>query len=231
MSSARKPNARRPVSAAGTVRNGAKTEPGAYEELKGALDKLTERNSHSFDGVLGQPPTWVPFPLKDEFWTVRNRLLDECSPQQVATWMRACRALSSYPFEYAREIEALVYIKQIADLGERDGIEAYLGIGRCKVARAYTERPQTLAEIIDGHNQELQVARNRFGGLEKAKAKREKNAERDGAIRMEAQLLRAKGKSDRSIPTMLELRKKWMSPNGNPLSRRQIQRILKNQFR
>lgn len=232
MSSARKPNTGGGVlGAAKRVRNANKTKPGAYDELSRALDVLAKRNNHSFDGVLGQPPTWVPFPLRDEFWTVRNRLLDEYSPEQVATWMRACRTLSSYPFEYAREIEALVYIKQIADLGERDGIDAYLGIGRCRVARAYAERPQTPAEVIDGHEQESHVTKSQLGGIRAAKSKRETNAARDDELRKEAQRMRTQGKSDRNIPTMLERKKKWLNSNGDPLSQKQIARILKRQSR
>lgn len=190
------------------------------------LKKRAHRDRNPYDGVRGEPPKWLPSPLVDEFYAARDNLLPNHSAKQIARWMNACLMLGSYPFEYVREIEALVYIEQLVGLGESDGIDAYLGRGRYRVRRAYTEQAPKPDDVILHYDEELANTKRSSGGRNAAEAKRVVNAPRDNEIREEALRLRAKGISDRAIPTMLKDKKKWKNSKGNPLSRNQIERII-----
>jgi hypothetical protein len=183
--------------------------------MSSALDARAQLKQDSYDGVRGQPPGWLPAPLADEFFAARDNLLNDHSVNEVARWMDACQALGSYPFAYVKEIEALVYIKQIASLGESDGIDAYMGRGQYRVRRAFTERAPRPEDVIAGYNQDLTDRGRQLGGLNRGHA----NTERDRKLRDEAQRLSAQGKANRAIPAILARTAK--------LSHKQVKRILK----
>lgn len=104
--------------------------------VKEALDRLAEIENAPYDGVLGRLDGWMPRPLKAEFSVVRSFLLDKASADEVKKWMRGraqilkvttFQYLPYVPIEYEDKVDALNYIKAIVDLGQEDGIKAYLG--------------------------------------------------------------------------------------------------------
>jgi hypothetical protein len=111
------------------------------QAVRAALEALRERNAKPYDGLLGQLPDWVPPPLPHEFVAVRNRLLDSESIDKVQEWMRLwCSPTSGewmayVPPEYDRDIDSLVYIQRLVNLGPQAGIDAYLGKSGMEVVR------------------------------------------------------------------------------------------------
>lgn len=203
-------------------------QAGMLDALNAALDARAKLNEQPYDGVLGQPPEWMPAPLVSEFFAARDIVLRNHSSKQVLGWMRACRALARYSFEHVREVEALVYIRQLATLGKRKGIDAYLGRGRYRVLRAYAEQSASHRDqIIAEFEQNSMSSRRSIGGRVTADKKRKSNEDRDNKIREEAKRLRGKGKKDSNIPGILAKQAKWLNSGGGPLGDKQIGRILK----
>jgi hypothetical protein len=205
----------------------AEVDAGALRALNEILSRLAQLNRQPYDGILGLPPKWMPHPLVHEFCTVRDILLRDHSAQEIRKWMRACRNLGRFPFEYAREIEALIYIQQIAGLGKDDGIDAYLGRGSKKVDRAYAEHARSESQIIEGSKSSARS----IAASVTAEKKRQKNAGRNRKIRDAAETLRREGKTEREIPGILARRCVALAGAKPPkqlgeLGARQIKRII-----
>lgn len=108
-------------------------------DLKMAMRELEERDAAPYDGVLGRPPAWLPQALLDEFAVTRNRLLQTHTAEDVRNWMGSFREalnvdgsgwIGWWPPELQRDLGALVYVQYVAELGEKSGIQAYLGRGQ-----------------------------------------------------------------------------------------------------
>ncbi|MET0014475.1 MAG: hypothetical protein ABW088_12560 [Sedimenticola sp.] len=46
------------------------------DAIERSLDQLSERHRMTFDGVLGEPPKYIPEWAEQQFYSIRNRLLD-----------------------------------------------------------------------------------------------------------------------------------------------------------
>jgi hypothetical protein len=118
-------------------------KPGAKSAMDDALAALALRKAAKYNGLVGQLPDWVPRPLRYEFDAVRNRLLDFVSVKDLQYWMDLWRSPTDngwmyVPPEYDRDVDSLVYIQSIHDLGPEAGIDAYLGKGGMEVVRGMT---------------------------------------------------------------------------------------------
>ncbi len=127
----------------------------------GWLDSLAQGE---YDGIAGWPPSWVPAPLLHDFKLVRARLLTERNALDlVRGYIAAIRGnraridaagkiqqtmaaqgtepaalfigLDYIPAELHRDLETLLYIQDLASLGARAAIRAYLGEAAELVAR------------------------------------------------------------------------------------------------
>ena len=127
-----------------------KTAPqNMHGAVKTALDKTAAQKKHKYDGVLGMPPDWLPDPLKEEFLATRDYLLDaNFSTKEIKKFMetREKEFLGKgftfkpyFPHDIERDIDALIYIQKIVHLGEKKGIDAYLGESGNKVYRTIVE--------------------------------------------------------------------------------------------
>ncbi len=121
---------------------------GSLDNLKSALDRLTERNLAPYDGVMGMLPDWVPDPLKHEFDAQRSLLLDQYSHKDILGFMRARTEeltpgfgwSKCYSLEITDKLDALIYIKTIVGLGVDGGIKAYLGKSGARVYRGVVNK-------------------------------------------------------------------------------------------
>lgn len=134
------------------------TKEDGSSPVHAALVRLAKWDGAPYDGILGLPPKWIPRPLYLEFVHTRNFLLDAGNaPEQILAWIRSYRGTveatsfrSAYwPPEYERDIETLVYVQDLVNLGEVDGIEAYLGVGAYKVlrSRVVSQRNRTFSQL------------------------------------------------------------------------------------
>ncbi len=122
------------------------------------LEQLNNLMEGPYNGVTGSLPEWMPEPLKQEFHYTRIALLetkkfeeDATNPefkdltysgQDILKFMNSRKHFLSevswfpaIPEGMVDKIDALNYIKSIADLGKEKGIEAYLGKGGFAVLR------------------------------------------------------------------------------------------------
>jgi hypothetical protein len=123
-----------------SVAKGEPRTPGAKSVIDEAIATLEVRNAHPYDGINGRLPDWMPVPLSHEFNAIRNRLLDSVSMHDLQRWMDLWRSPTDdgwmyVPPEYDRDIDSLVYIQTIANLGPEAGVDAYLGNGGMEVVR------------------------------------------------------------------------------------------------
>jgi hypothetical protein len=114
---------------------------------------LEELAKVPYDGIVGWPPAWMPSPLVYEFKTIRARLLNDARTLwEFQAWKRILRVRKDMrclseatkqrqdltgnarywrqgfvPPELTRDLEALLYIQDLADLGDIEGLKAYLG--------------------------------------------------------------------------------------------------------
>jgi hypothetical protein len=135
------------------------------------LISISER---PFDGIVGELPTWMPSPLEYEFNSLRRQLLqDNRSLRKLRQQIREIRKgavasnqderllrLPSLSPEHQRDLLALIYIQDIASLGEKDGIKAYLGQSSTEVARGVflSERLREIARQPRQRNSPLRTA-------------------------------------------------------------------------
>jgi hypothetical protein len=110
--------------------------------VKAALDKLHKLNKEKYDGVKGVLPDWMPDPLKFEFNSTRDTLLDNYTHKNILKYLNAKKFInkesphwSSCPPEIEDKIDVLFYIYQLSKLGKKDGIQAYLGKSSTEVYR------------------------------------------------------------------------------------------------
>ena len=115
-----------------------------YDVISDAIDECARRSNSDYDGLLGSLPPWVPVPLKKEFEHVRNNLLDCYEEEGVKEFIQGrkelfketgIRSVKFTPPEIDDKLDALIYIQSIVDLGEENGIKAYLGEGGFEVTR------------------------------------------------------------------------------------------------
>lgn len=132
--------------------------------LRTEFEKREQRDAHDYDGIRGQLPDWAPAPLRDEFNTVRNRLLDLLESESIGLrnahrWMDTVRSLLSQkkkkfswteyvPPECEQDIIRLVQIQDIVNRGPQGGITAYLGKDARKLVdeMAFRERQSKAAK-------------------------------------------------------------------------------------
>ena len=151
-----------------------KPTPPVDVRLGAAIDEAMELvnglNAAPYDGVRGQTPAWVPKPLEVEFQQRREALLagpcETCetthTADEVFRWIAnyrnamrpiaGFRSVGMWPRAHERDIRDLVYIQDIASLGEAKGIKAYLGKGRYQVIRGRAvaqERRRQAAAVRD----------------------------------------------------------------------------------
>ncbi len=132
----------------------------AVEALSKALDRLDKIENAEYDGVQGSLPGWMPEPLKQEFHNTRMVLLETKKPlelrsldneatysaKDILTFMNSRLALTQkgsgglkwfgpIPDIFIDKVDALNYIKSLADLDEKEGINAYLGKSGASVYR------------------------------------------------------------------------------------------------
>lgn len=112
-----------------------------------SLDKLIDadmnllewRNSQPYDGVLGQLEVWVPKAIKDEFCSIRNRLLDAMNYKElvkvkiIRQWIdenysrqnlqegEVYRGTATPP-KFWREVSYLAVIQTANSLDETEGL-------------------------------------------------------------------------------------------------------------
>jgi hypothetical protein len=107
-----------------------------------------------YNGVIGEPPEWLPNPLQEEFYATRNFLLREYKPEIILQHMERRRNLldfqsvgstSSYPINRESNLDSLLYIQKIIKLDKAEGINAYLGESGQEVVRGivHDERQTT----------------------------------------------------------------------------------------
>jgi hypothetical protein len=160
-------NSKEPATASDAINaEGEAPNPDAKSAINDALARFEARNAPQYDGLNGQLPDWMPPPLKHEFNAVRDRLLDSESIDDVQNWMGLWRSPTAdgwmyVPPEYDRDIDSLVYIQSIVNLGPEAGIDAYLGKGGMEVVRG-TEVVRDLARV--DYNREV-AKRPRPDGL------------------------------------------------------------------
>ena len=127
----------------GKSRAKAKPESSLRQAIREAIVRIQKRDSAPYDGVRGLLPDWMPEPLRQEFHSHRGYLLDHYPHQDVLTYIEAVKELFNpetfrkpfYPIEDHLRLTALIYIKNLADLGPENGIAAYLGKGAFEVHR------------------------------------------------------------------------------------------------
>ena len=153
------------------------------EEIKDKLnqsfdnqEKLNnELNSMTYDGVCGKLPEWIPDPLRQEFTAHRRNLLKHFSIDDIRIFLERRQELFAeedppkdeespeigyVPEEIEHQIDALLYIKRLASLGESIGLEAYLGKGGVKVYRRVVNREA--GKLKKGHEGDLKRAIRRI---------------------------------------------------------------------
>lgn len=110
------------------------------------------RDSQPYDGVLGLLLEWVPDDRKDEFYKIRNNLLDTTlhgkrgSVEKIIRWISDYRELQNLqegevwrgfiPLEICRDISYLAIIQNAISLGEKKGLPLLAGADSISGARS-----------------------------------------------------------------------------------------------
>lgn len=116
-------------------------EDDVLDNLMDADIKLLEwRDSQPYDGVLGQVDNWVPDEIKDEFRSIRNKLLDAMNYKElvkvkiIRQWIDEFykkeklqedgiyRRSIVIPPKFRRDVSYLALIQTANSLGEPDGL-------------------------------------------------------------------------------------------------------------
>jgi len=128
-----------------------------WDKAKEKAEVLMKQLEGKYNGVIGRPPKWLPNPLQEEFHATRNFLLREYKPKIILQYMESRKKLldfqglgsvSSYPINRESNLDSLLYIQKIIELGKTEGIKAYLGESGQEVVRAivHVERQKDLAK-------------------------------------------------------------------------------------
>ncbi len=104
------------------------------------INLLKWRDSQPYDGVLGQVDNWVPDEIKDEFCSIRNKLLDAMNYKEpvkvkkIREWIDEFykkeklqgdgiyRRSIVIPPKFRRDVSYLALIQTANSLGEPDGL-------------------------------------------------------------------------------------------------------------
>jgi len=114
-------------------------------ELEELLSKINARTLSKFitekpyDGLRGTLPSWMPNPLKEEFDKVITYLLKDYDAEDIKNFMEQ-KKLLYFKLTYSRsgyippkihsELDALIYIQQIYEMGPKEGVDEYNKRGR-----------------------------------------------------------------------------------------------------
>jgi hypothetical protein len=117
-----------------------------------------------YNGVIGEPPEWLPDYLKEQFISIRSELLNKYSPEQILQYMQAQEetlnvsgAISNptYPFKINSLLDSLIDIKNISNMGKDKGLEACFGKESQKTFQSNTQsniakkpRPNILRMLV-----------------------------------------------------------------------------------
>ena len=116
------------------------------DKLIGAaeMNVLEWRDSQPYDGVLGQLAEWVPDEIKDEFYKIRNKLLnamnykEQVKVKKIRQWIDEYHARQNLqkdvaygggttPPQFMRDVSYLAVIQSANSLGETDGLPMLVG--------------------------------------------------------------------------------------------------------
>lgn len=126
------------------------------QAVEAGLAERARRKAALYDGLLGSLPYWVPNPLQREFYTTRDDIIDRYGQEDAKHYLDARRELFATtgfrwvpptPPEAADKLDALNYIRSIVELGETEGIRAYLGENGLDSVRRLLLRDQRLYEL------------------------------------------------------------------------------------
>ena len=100
------------------------------------LRDLRVISGSEFHWISENPPGWLPIPLSEEFKWSGNYLRQKCKPEDLIRYFKIREKLYNSDIRYAHQgvpadfvdkIDALIYIRNICELGKENGIKAYLG--------------------------------------------------------------------------------------------------------
>lgn len=122
--------------------------PKLLKAIEKQLKRVRKRQKAKYNGVVGSLPEWVPSPLKYEFEAVRDILLDKYDHEDLHRYMngrkrmfteKGFRWLPYYPENIEEKLDALIYIRDLVEVGEKNGkkatYDAYLGKGGYEIYR------------------------------------------------------------------------------------------------
>lgn len=119
--------------------------------LEREAQKHKKRRAAPYDGVMGEPPEWVPEWHQVEFIRLRNELLDygvcntRVTPEQVLKWLDAWAQIREIkgdeilpppyiPSEVSKTVEYLADLRFAVSLGKQKGLEFLTGPAHAKYA-------------------------------------------------------------------------------------------------
>jgi hypothetical protein len=161
-----------------------KKNPKHRKAIKNVLEKVWQNqlkeegwNKHEYDGILGNPPSWLPNPLIREFISIRFVLLDNgYKPEDIRNFMTGRRKEvtpgfgwhTAYPMEVQDKLDALNYIQDLVILGSEKGpeesINVYLGRSPAEILRgcAISQRNREAGKKRAGRKGPLRIVIERL---------------------------------------------------------------------
>jgi hypothetical protein len=167
----------------------------SLEVVTRALATIKQRNASPYDGVLGQPPQWVPKDWRNSFSDARNQLLDNYPIDDVRASLRSFRASqgsdpglpplydSTDPARSGVTEEAVRRRRETHDqIAVLAKVQDFVELGRAKALGKYlgTTSYATLKQDLERERQRERGSKDRPDGLQRViRAIVQKNPEID----------------------------------------------------